>query len=164
MNYSCGNLAASDAHTALCLQPELINVPEQRLRRHPAEDMVGRASTRGEQHALGTLRVPTQQVGSGQLGGRSELTQDLPRERVSTCREHSKETHNLLLLWSPRSLGENPANQQGNSMISGCVGTTEGLLGCGGALPGTQKMRRSYWMKTRGGESFGLREWCVQRP
>ena len=134
MNYSCGNLAASDAHTALCLQPELINVPKQRLRRHPAEDMVGRASIQGEQHALGTLRVPTQQVGSGQLGGRSELTQGLPRERVSTCREHSKETHNLLLLWSPRSLGENPANQQGNSMISGCVGTAEGLLGCGGAL------------------------------
>ena len=93
--------------------------------------------------------MPTQQVGSGQLRGRSELAQGLPRERVSTCREHSKEAHNLLLPWSPRSLGENPANQQGN-MISGCVGTPEGLLGCGGPFPATQKMRRTYWMKTRG--------------
>lgn len=152
MNYSCGNLAASDAHTALCLQPDLINVPEQRLRRCPAEDMVGRASTQGEQHALGTLRVPTQQVGSGPLGGRCELAQGLPRERVSTCREHSKETHNLLLLWSPWSLGGNPANQQGNSMISGCVGPQRGFWGVGGALPGTQKMRRSYWMNTGVGE------------
>ena len=134
MNYSCGNLAASDAHTALCLQPELINVPEQRLRRHPAEDMVGRACAWGEQHIFGTLRVPTQQVGSGKLGGRSELAQGLPRERVSTCREHSKENHNMFLPWSPWSLGENPANHKGNSMISGCGGTTTGLLGCGGAL------------------------------
>jgi len=111
MNYSCGNLAASDAHTALCLQPELINVPEQRLRRHPAEDMVGRAYARGEQHVFGTLRVPTQQVGSGQLGGRSELAQGLPRERVSTCREHSKENHNMFLP-EPLVLGGKPSKPQ----------------------------------------------------
>lgn len=133
MNYSCGNLAASDAHTALCLQPELINVPEQRLRRHPAEDMVGRAYARGEQHVFGTLRVPTQQVGSGQLGEGLNLPKASPGRGSAPAGNTARKTTTCFYR-SPWSLGENPANHKGNSMISGCVGTTTGLLGCGGAL------------------------------
>lgn len=77
--------------------------------------------------------MPTQQVGSGQLRGRSELAQGLPRERVSTCRKHSKETQPASTVEPPVLGGEpsKPARKQHDFRF---CGNPRGALGVWGAL------------------------------